>query len=199
MPGRLALVGGDGLPDSSDLRSVLIEDGSPLVHLSVGSGGDSSSVEEITTAGAIAIHGTGAADIARRLRGSQTWTAIEQRWRGGATLIAFGEAAVAICGYIPDLRNPTGGGAAGLGVIPSLRVLPYFDVRSRLIPDSALAPLVAPGTTVVGIDEGTALVAEAPLDGDLWDFRSRGLGSAWRIESDRRYRVNAPMRLRVSS
>ncbi len=173
MPGRLALVGGDVLSD--ELATLLEADD------------------------ALTLQGSGAVTIAKGLRDSTKWAAIESDWRDGATLIAFGDAAAALCGYIPDLRNPANGGAAGLGVIPALRVLPYFDTRSRMIPDFALAPLVAPGTTVVGIDDEAALVAEPPEPGELWQFRSRGRQSCWRIEIDRRYRVNSALHLRVST
>ena len=47
----------------------------------------------------------------------------------------------------------------------------------------------------------TALVAAPPdeeSDGP-WEFRSRGRQSVWTIESDRRHRVNAPLRLRVDA
>ena len=106
----------------------------------------------------------------------------------------------AIAGYVPDFRHPKRGGTDGLGVVPDLRVLPHFDKYSRMIPDFALRPLVTSDAIVVGIDEDTALVSAGP-DGEdgRWPFRSRGRQSAWTVESDRRHRVNAPLRLRVAT
>jgi hypothetical protein len=49
---------------------------------------------------------------------------------------------------------------------------------------------------VVGIDEDTALLGEMD-DSGTWLFRPRGRQSAWRIEADRKYRVNSPLELRV--
>ncbi len=44
----------------------------------------------------------------------------------------------------------------------------------------------------------TALVADGPSEDGLWEFRSRGRQSCWRIDADRKHRVNAPLRLRVN-
>ena len=55
----------------------------------------------------------------------------------------------------------------------------------------ALRPLVTEGAQVVGIDEDTALVAQTPEDGEVnWSFRVRGAASCWRIDSDRKHRIN---------
>ena len=78
-----------------------------------------------------------------------------------------------------------------------------------------MRPLVAPGSYIVGIDEDTALIGEALVDEviaadqsapveakdglETWQFRSRGRQSAWRVEADRRYRVNSALALRVNT
>jgi hypothetical protein len=59
-----------------------------------------------------------------------------------------------------------------------------------------MRPLVTEGAMVVGIDEDTALLGEMD-DSGPWLFRPRGRQSAWRIEADRKYRVNSPLELRV--
>jgi hypothetical protein len=48
----------------------------------------------------------------------------------------------------------------------------------------------------VGIDEETALIADSASTPE-WSFTSRGVGSTWRIDSDRRHRVNSALQLRV--
>jgi hypothetical protein len=70
--------------------------------------------------------------------------------------------------------------------------------------------LAAPATHIIGIDEDTALIGE-PSTGEpntddhaesgleTWQFRARGRQSAWRIEADRRYRVNSALALRVNT
>ena len=137
--------------------------------------------------------------LARTLRGTRVWEAIFAEWRLGASLAGCSAGAMALCGYIPDFRHPKRGGIDGLGLLPDLRVLPHFDKYSRMIPDFAMRPLVTPGAYVVGIDEDTALVSSGAGEDGLWEFRSQGRQSAWTIESDRRHRVNAPLRLRVSA
>ena len=155
--------------------------------------------ESIGGAGLIYLSGGNPGHLARTLRGTRVWAAIVAEWRSGASLAGCSAGAMALGGYVPDFRHPQRGGTDGLGVVPDLRVLPHFDKYSRMIPDFALRPLVTEGTTVVGIDEDTALVSEGPDDDGLWSFRSRGRQSAWTIEHDRRHRVNAPLRLRVDA
>ena len=160
---------------------------------------DPSHAAAIEGAGLIYLSGGNPSHLAQTLRGTLVWSAIESEWRSGASLAGCSAGAMALGGYVPDFRHPKRGGTEGLGVIPDLRVLPHFDKYSRMIPDFAMRPLVTPDALVVGIDEDTALVAGGPADDGLWEFRSRGRQSAWRIDEDRRHRVNAPLRLRVNA
>jgi len=153
----------------------------------------------IAGAGLIYLSGGNPSHLARTLRGSLVWAAIEAEWRAGASLAGCSAGAMALGGYVPDFRHPRKGGVDGLGVVPDIRVLPHFDKYSRMIPDFAMRPLVTSDAIVVGIDEDTALVSDGPAEDGRWEFRSRGRQSAWRIDEDRRHRVNAPLRLRVNS
>lgn len=161
---------------------------------------DDAHVAAIAGAGLIYLSGGNPGHLARTLRGTRVWEAIVAEWRAGASLAGCSAGAMVMGGYVPDFRHPRQGGTDGLAIVPDLRVLPHFDKYSRMIPDFALRPLVTSGAVVVGIDEDTAFVSEGP-DGDdgLWPFRSRGRQSTWTIEADRRHRVNAPLRLRVST
>jgi cyanophycinase len=152
----------------------------------------------ISGAGLIYLSGGNPGHLASTLRGTLVWSAIEAEWRAGASLAGCSAGAMALGGYVPDIRHPRQGGTDGLGVVPALRVLPHFDKFSRMIPDFALRPLVTADAVVVGIDEDTALVADGPSEDGLWEFRSRGRQSCWRIDADRKHRVNAPLRLRVN-
>ncbi len=158
---------------------------------------DDAHVRAILGAGLILLSDGSPAYLANTLRGTPVWAAIRAAWLGGASLAGCGAGATALCGYVPDVRNPKQGGTDGLGVVPALRVLPRFERSSRMIPDFALRPLLATDAVVVGIDDDTALVADGPAEDGLWDFRSRGRQSCWRIEEDRRYRVNSALRLHV--
>jgi cyanophycinase len=160
---------------------------------------DPAHAEAIAGAGLIYLSGGNPSHLARTLRDTLVWSAIVAEWRSGASLAGCSAGAMAMGGYVPDIRHPKQGGVDGLGIVPSLRVLPHFDRFSRMIPDFVMRPLLTPDATVVGIDEDTALVSEGPSDDGLWEFRSRGRQSAWRIEADRRHRVNAPLRLRVDA
>lgn len=153
-------------------------------------------VEAITGAGLIYLSGGNPSHLARTLRGSRVWDAMWRAWRGGASIAGCSAGAMALCGYIPGFRHPRKGGEEGLGLIPDLRVIPHFDKYAAHLPDLALRPLVTPGATVIGIDEDTAFMADAS-ESPEWSFTSRGVGSTWRIDSDRRYRVNSSMLLRV--
>ena len=155
--------------------------------------------DAIFGAGLIYLWGGNAGHLATTLRDTVVWAAIEAEWRSGASLAGCSAGAMAMGGYVPDFRHPNRGGTDGLGVVPDLRVLPHFDRFSRMIPDVALRPLVTSDATVVGIDEDTAFVSEGADEDGLWGFRSRGRQSCWRIEPDRRYRVNAALRLRVNA
>jgi cyanophycinase len=159
---------------------------------------DEANAELIRGAGLIYLSGGNPSHLAKSLRGTKVWAAIESEWRAGASLAGCSAGAMALGGYIPDFRHPKRGGVDGLGIVPDIRVLPHFDKYSRMIPDFAMRPLVTDTAIVVGIDEDTALVSEGPSEDGLWEFRSRGRQSAWRIEADRRHRVNAPLRLRVA-
>lgn len=153
-------------------------------------------VDAITGAGLIYLSGGNPSHLARTLRGSRVWDAIWRAWRLGASIAGCSAGAMALCGYIPGFRHPRKGGEEGLGLIPDLRVIPHFDKYAAHLPDLALRPLVTPGATVVGIDEETALIADSASTPE-WTFTSRGVGSTWRIDTDRRHRVNSALALRV--
>lgn len=164
----------------------------------------------ISGAGLIYLSGGNPSFLARTLIGTLVWKAIEREWRLGSALAGCSAGAMALGGYVPDFRHPRAGGVEGLGVIPDIRVLPHFDRYAKWVPDFAMRPLVAPGSYIVGIDEDTALIGE-PIDADqsahveandglaTWQFGSRGRQSTWRVEADRRYRVNSALALRVNT
>jgi len=158
---------------------------------------DDANAALIDGAGLIYLSGGNPTYLANTLRGTRVWAAIVDAWRNGSSLAGCSAGAMAMGGYIPDIRHPKRGGVDGLGIVPDVRVLPHFDRYSRMIPDFVMRPLLTDTATVVGIDEDTALESEGPSEDGLWEFRSRGRQSAWRIDSDRRHRINAPLRLRV--
>lgn len=160
---------------------------------------DQANVDAIVGAGVIYMSGGNPKHLARTLVGTPVWKAMHSAWRSGSSLAGCSAGAMALCGYVPDIRHPRAGGQDGLALIPSLRVLPHFDVYAKWIPDMVMRPLLSEGVTVVGIDEQTSLQAQAPVDPtEPWEFRGVGKGSCWRIDSDRKYRVNSPLPLSVA-
>lgn len=160
---------------------------------------DPVNVAAIGDAGAIYLSGGNPKHLARTLVGTPVWQAMHAAWRAGSSIAGCSAGAMALCGYVPDIRHPKAGGQDGLGLLPSLRVLPHFDVYAKWIPDLVMRPLLSEGVTVVGIDEQTSLRAEAPDDPhEPWHFRGVGKGSCWRVDADRKYRVNSPLPLPVA-
>lgn len=160
---------------------------------------DPAHVDAIAGAGLIYLSGGNPKHLSRTLIDTPVWHAIRAAWRSGSSLAGCSAGAMALSGYVPDIRHPREGGQLGLGLVPSLRVLPHFDVYAKWIPDIVMRPLLSQNATVVGIDEQTSLRADSPDDpSQPWEFRGVGRGSCWRIESDRKYRINSPLALSVA-
>jgi cyanophycinase len=138
---------------------------------------------QVDGAGLVYLSGGSPPFLARTLRGTALWQAIERAWQGGAALAGCSAGAMALTSWVPDLRRPVSPPDPGLGVVPLLRVIPHFDRFLGWMPDLVDRFLLrAPaGTTVVGIDEDTALV----WNGSSWTACGRQavwvLGSGERV------------------
>jgi cyanophycinase len=135
---------------------------------------------QVAGAGLIYLSGGNPGYLARTLRGTRVWQAILAAWRGGAALAGCSAGAIALTGWVPSLRDPDHPADPGLGVLPHLRVLPHFDCilgwSPRLL-DHALAGRPE-GTTVLGIDEETALV---DLTGAGHNWQVHGRQQVWTL------------------
>lgn len=122
-------------------------------------------------AGLVYLSGGNPAYLAQTLRGTRLWQAVLDAWRSGSALAGCSAGAMALTGWVPSMRALDREPDQGLGVLPHLRVLPHFDRMLGWAPDLLdRAVQGAPaGTTVIGIDEDTALV-------DL-----TGAGQAWQV------------------
>ncbi|HEU0102922.1 MAG TPA: Type 1 glutamine amidotransferase-like domain-containing protein [Mycobacteriales bacterium] len=120
--------------------------------------------------------------LAATLRGTLVWEAVAAAWRDGAALAGCSAGAMALTSWVPDLRRPGRPADPGLGVLPQLRVIPHFDRFLGWLPDLVSRYLLrAPeGTSVVGVDEDTAVV----WDGTAWTVHGRQ--SAWLLTPDGR-------------
>lgn len=115
---------------------------------------------QVAGAGLVYLSGGNPPYCASTLRGSAVWTAVRQAWRDGAALAGCSAGAMALTGWVPDLRHPMTAADPGLGVVPLLRVIPHFDRLTSWMPDLVTRFLARSphDVTVLGIDETTALV-----------------------------------------
>lgn len=129
--------------------------------------------------GLVYLSGGSPGHLTESLRDTPTWDLVVRAWRDGAALAGCSAGAMALADRWPPLRAADWSEAQpGLGLVPSLAVIPHFDrvLRWR---DGAVEALGAgrdDGTVLVGIDENTAAVFE---DG-AW--RVEGAGEVWILE-----------------
>jgi len=130
------------------------------------------------------------------LRHTRVWNAILAAWHGGAALAGCSAGAMALTSGAPALDGRSAGGVPdghpnGLGVMPGLAVIPHFDVIGQWRPQAMAhyARWQPPGTTLLGIDEETALVGDGP------SWRVAGRRSVWVLSGGERVEAKAGERL----
>jgi cyanophycinase len=152
-------------------------------------------------AGLVYLSGGDPHHLASTLRGSLVWDAVLAAWHGGAALAGCSAGAMALTsGAPPDLgpggsrrhrEGPEGAegdvGANGLGVIGNLAVIPHFDLLERRGGGIVgwFRSWQPPGTTLVGVEDETALVGTAE------GWRVEGRGGVWVFGPESRLRVVA--------
>lgn len=114
------------------------------------------------------------------LRGTRAWATIVARYREGAVLAGCSAGAIMLGEYTFNHRAVLAGQPPAwqpaLGVIPGLAVIAHFDRFRRRFDPEALPALVssAPvGTTLIGIDEDTALLRLPSDTGYRWQVYGR--------------------------
>lgn len=132
----------------------------------------------VNGAGLIYLSGGSPGYLAATLRGTRVWDAVVAAWQAGAALAGCSAGAIALTGWVPAMRAPRQPPDPGLGLLPHLRVLPHFDRMLAWVPDLLDRALrwVPPGTTVIGIDEDTAIV---DLAGSGAQWQVHGRQQAW--------------------
>jgi len=161
---------------------------------------DPAVAERVAGAGLVYLSGGDPHHLADTLRASSLWEAVTAAWRAGAALAGCSAGAMALsAGAPPDLlarRRSTGHpperdgparSANGLGLLPGLAVIPHFDQITRWRRGALewFAAWQPPGTTLVGIEEETALVG----DGAAWVVQ--GTGTVWVFDGDARRELGA--------
>ena len=120
--------------------------------------------------------------VAQVLRGSPVWAAIFEAWLGGASIAGSSAGAMALCSHTlvraswPNRFNRRPVDA--LGLLPDTAVLPHFDTFGHRWVDSARE--AAPGMTLLGIDERSAVVWQE----EVW--RAVGPGAVTVIKGEKR-------------
>ncbi len=134
--------------------------------------------DRIAGAGLIYLSGGSPTYLAQTLRGTRVWDAIYAAWRAGAALAGCSAGAMALTSWVPSIRALHRPADPGLGVLPHLRVIPHFDAMLGRIPDLLTRAVLhpGPGTTVLGIDEETAIV---DLTGSGHTWQVHGRQQAW--------------------
>jgi cyanophycinase len=152
----------------------------------------------VAGAGLVYLSGGNPPFLARTLRGTRVWSAIEEAWRGGAALAGCSAGAMALTTQVPDIRHPLRDAEEGLGAVPGLSVLPHFDRFAGRLPDMVLRRLSNPpeGIVAVGIDEDTALIRGLDTeDGADGEWEVVGRQSAWVLGPDGRHEYPTGSRL----
>jgi cyanophycinase len=147
-------------------------------------------------AGLVYLSGGNPRFLARTLRGSRLWSAVAAAWQGGAALAGCSAGAMALTGWVPSIRSLDREPDPGLGVLPGLRVLPHFDRILGWSPDllKRVASQPAAGSTLIGIDEDTAIV---DLTGAGQSWQVHGRQQAWVLADGTRHGYQAGESLQV--
>ncbi|HEU5097767.1 MAG TPA: Type 1 glutamine amidotransferase-like domain-containing protein, partial [Roseiflexaceae bacterium] len=119
--------------------------------------------------------------LGQTLLGSASWQAVVAAHQAGAVVAGSSAGAMVLCQhyYQPDAKQV----AQGLAVLPNACVLPHHNTFGR----SWAAQLAAllPGSTLIGIDERTAMLNDA--DG-AWQVYGQGAVTLYRDHQPTAYR-----------
>jgi cyanophycinase len=150
----------------------------PVVARDRGEADDEQLAALIGGAGLVYLSGGNPSYLARTLRGSRVGDAVIAAWQSGSALAGCSAGAIALTGWVPSMRALDREPDPGLGVLPHLRVLPHFDKMLAWVPDLLTRAVMRPpaGTTVIGIDEDTAIV---DMTGAGHGWQVHGRQQAW--------------------
>jgi cyanophycinase-like exopeptidase len=168
----------------------------PVKALDRESAEDAANAEQVRGAGLIYLSGGNPSYLADTLRETLVWAAIVEEWLKGAALAGCSAGAMALTGWVPNIRRPEAEPRAGLGTVPKLWVLPHFDRLKEWAPRTAevVAAQVPAGMTLIGIDEETAIVSDG---NDLSRWVVHGRQSVWASGPDgwESFRAGAEVRV----
>jgi cyanophycinase len=158
---------------------------------------DPATAARVDGVGLVYLSGGDPHHLAETLAGTALWRAIVAAWETGSALCGCSAGAMALTSGAPDNLRPTGGAsphapehpgvANGLGLIGGLTVIPHFDQMERWRPGAHewFAAWQPAGTTLLGIEEDTAVVGTAAR------WRVEGTGAAWVLDHGTKTRFAA--------
>ena len=126
-------------------------------------------VEAVKDAGLIYFSGGDPHRVAEIYAGSPVWDAIVTQWESGTSLAGCSAGAMAFGETIMGIRKSNH--SPGLNLLPDIEVIPHYDKMLGWLPDRVASFITknTSGSTLIGIDENTALVHT-----DAW--RKYGVG-----------------------
>jgi len=115
-------------------------------------------IEEVKSAGLIYFSGGDPGHIAETFMDTPLWSAIVEQWESGSSLAGCSAGAMAFGSKIIGIRRSHI--TPGLGLLPSIEVIPHYDKFLGWLPDRVSAAVIRTDadTTLLGIDEDTAVV-----------------------------------------
>ena len=136
---------------------------------------DAAHAAAIEGAGLIYLSGGNPAYLAETLRDTAVWHAIVAAHQAGTAIAGCSAGAMALSDWAPRMRDLVREQPTGLRLGPHIRVIPHFDKMAAWVPDMLRNALLhmPEGTTLIGIDENTALV------GGPHDWVVQGRQSVW--------------------
>jgi cyanophycinase-like exopeptidase len=136
---------------------------------------DQSLADLVTGAGLVYLSGGNPAYLADTLRDTVVWQAILDAHAAGAAIAGCSAGAMAMSDWAPRMRDIRSDHPTGLGLVEHVRVIPHFDKMLAWVPDMLRNALLRlpEGTTLLGIDEDTALV------GGPHEWEVQGRQSVW--------------------
>ena len=155
---------------------------------------DRGAAQAVGEADLIYLSGGKPSHLLRALHGTAVGRALVEAHERGAAMAGCSAGAMALAGHAFDFRLrvmpfPLRWGR-GLGLAPGISVVPHYDAWPEAL--SALIAFQAPrGSTVLGIDEGTAVVGR---DGG-WQVHGTARVTVWRGRRRERFRAGEVFRL----
>ena len=115
-------------------------------------------IDAVTDAGLIYFSGGDPHRVAEIYGGSPVWEAIVSQWESGTSLAGCSAGAMAFGGTIMGIRKSNH--SPGLNLLPDIEVIPHYDMMLGWLPDRVASFITknTSGSTLIGIDENTALV-----------------------------------------